>query len=149
VLAFIPMLQVLCTTSTLAMGVNLPAHLVVIKGTRRWALWQPGVAANLFLVQALIHGGGSMRLLTPHTCIRVWGSTAPFQLSALAVPALSPLPSTSCMPPSHIGYTGMLVSRSWPQGTARDTGNMRAASACRWWGARGGRSLILRAWPSS
>ena len=29
-------LQVLCTTSTLAMGINLPAHLVVIKGTRRY-----------------------------------------------------------------------------------------------------------------
>lgn len=29
-------LQVLCTTSTLAMGVNLPAHLVVLKGTVRW-----------------------------------------------------------------------------------------------------------------
>ena len=30
------LLQVLCTTSTLAMGVNLPAHLVVLKGTVRW-----------------------------------------------------------------------------------------------------------------
>jgi hypothetical protein len=28
--------QVLCTTGTLAMGVNLPAHLVVLKGTVRW-----------------------------------------------------------------------------------------------------------------
>ena len=27
---------VLCTTSTLAHGMNLPAHLVVVKGTNQW-----------------------------------------------------------------------------------------------------------------
>jgi len=31
------LLPVLCATATLAVGVNLPAYLVVLKGTRRWA----------------------------------------------------------------------------------------------------------------
>ncbi|GMH89115.1 hypothetical protein TL16_g11357, partial [Triparma laevis f. inornata] len=29
-------LKVLCATSTLAMGINMPAHLVIVKGTRCW-----------------------------------------------------------------------------------------------------------------
>ena len=30
------LVQVVCTTSTLALGVNLPVYLVVIKGTVQW-----------------------------------------------------------------------------------------------------------------
>ena len=29
-------LRVLCATTSLAVGVNLPAHLVVVMGTKRW-----------------------------------------------------------------------------------------------------------------
>ena len=39
-------MQVLCTTSTLAQGVNLPAHLVVVKGTRRWVRDKGDVPGN-------------------------------------------------------------------------------------------------------
>jgi hypothetical protein len=42
-------LPVLCTTSTLAMGVNLPAHLVVVKST------QASLAARRFLTIYMFH----------------------------------------------------------------------------------------------
>lgn len=36
----------LCTTTTLAVGVNLPAHLVIVKGTRRWTSAPAGGGAS-------------------------------------------------------------------------------------------------------
>src|SRR3954452_22119488 len=50
-------LSVICCTSTLAVGVNLPAHLVVLKGTHCWADRQNKEYDDLEVLQMLGRAG--------------------------------------------------------------------------------------------
>ena len=52
-------IQVLCSTTTLAHGLNLPAHLVIIKGTNSWKGSQEGYASikNTDIIQMIGRAG--------------------------------------------------------------------------------------------
>lgn len=50
-------LSVICTTSTLAVGVNLPAHLVVIKGTNQYCSGQYKRYSNMDILQMIGRAG--------------------------------------------------------------------------------------------
>lgn len=57
--------SVICCTSTLAVGVNLPCHLVVIKNTVSWQDDRLKEYADLELMQMLGRAGRYVILLTP------------------------------------------------------------------------------------
>lgn len=48
---------VICTTSTLAVGINLPAHLVIIKSTHQWLNGQTKDYSELDMMQMLGRAG--------------------------------------------------------------------------------------------
>lgn len=50
-------IQILCSTSTLAVGVNLPAYLVIIKGTNIWELSEMKSYSNLEILQMMGRAG--------------------------------------------------------------------------------------------
>ncbi|CAD1778321.1 similar to Saccharomyces cerevisiae YGL251C HFM1 Meiosis specific DNA helicase involved in the conversion of double-stranded breaks to later recombination intermediates and in crossover control [Maudiozyma barnettii] len=49
--------RILCATSTLAVGVNLPAYLVIIKGTQMWSLSEMVEYSNLDTLQMIGRAG--------------------------------------------------------------------------------------------
>lgn len=50
-------IRILCATSTLAVGVNLPAYLVIVKGTRIWAMSESSEYSNLDILQMIGRAG--------------------------------------------------------------------------------------------
>ncbi|SMN18035.1 similar to Saccharomyces cerevisiae YGL251C HFM1 Meiosis specific DNA helicase involved in the conversion of double-stranded breaks to later recombination intermediates and in crossover control [Maudiozyma saulgeensis] len=50
-------IRILCATSTLAVGVNLPAYLVIIKGTQMWSLSEMVEYSNLDTLQMIGRAG--------------------------------------------------------------------------------------------
>lgn len=50
-------LAVICTTSTLAVGINLPAHLVLIKGTNQYVNGHLKRYSNMDLLQMIGRAG--------------------------------------------------------------------------------------------
>ncbi|CCF60359.1 hypothetical protein KAFR_0J02950 [Kazachstania africana CBS 2517] len=50
-------IKILCSTSTLAIGVNLPAYLVIIKGTRMWNISETKEYSNLEILQMVGRAG--------------------------------------------------------------------------------------------
>lgn len=50
-------IKILCSTSTLAVGVNLPAYLVIIKGTKMWSINGPQEYSNIDILQMIGRAG--------------------------------------------------------------------------------------------
>ena len=50
-------IKILCSTSTLAVGVNLPAYLVVVKGTRMWSMSESQEYSELDILQMIGRAG--------------------------------------------------------------------------------------------
>eukprot|EP01060_Flectonema_neradi_P002536 TRINITY_DN11596_c1_g1_i1.p1 TRINITY_DN11596_c1_g1~~TRINITY_DN11596_c1_g1_i1.p1 ORF type:complete len:1559 (+),score=327.75 TRINITY_DN11596_c1_g1_i1:29-4678(+) len=72
-------IQVLCTTTTLAMGVNLPAHLVIIKGTTQYHGGKNEQLTKGLVMQMAGRAGragmdtkGKAVVMTSHECVNLY-----------------------------------------------------------------------------
>ncbi len=85
-------IQVLCTTSTLALGVNLPAFLVVIKGTRLYVGSQEGAAT----------GGAGYREYDRSTCLQMVGRAGRPQFDSHGLAVIMTTVDVRSTPSSHM-----------------------------------------------